>query len=189
MSSIMNSIKMLLFMTVLTGCLYPLAVTGIGKVFFKKQVNGSIVYLNKNMVGSELIGQNFKSDIYFHGRPSVCTYNGTNSGASNKSVTSAEFNNYVLEKQDELVKKYGEKNIPQEMYLNSGSGLDPHITPEAAVMQIDRVAVARKLSLEEKNRVTKLVEEMTENRDFGLFGEKRVNVLKLNLSLDKVTKR
>lgn len=186
MKSIVNSIKMLLVMIVITGCIYPLFVTLIGKLVFNKQVNGTIIYQNNQAVGSELIGQNFTSDKYFQGRPSVSNYDTLPSAASNKSVTNKNFNDTVTAKYNELSIKYNQKDIPKEMYTASASGLDPHISKQATLIQIDKICTARHFTAAQKAQLVLLINNLTEKKDFGIFGEERINVLKLNLAVDGI---
>lgn len=186
MNNIISSLKMLLLMTVLTGIIYPVFITAVGQVLFNREANGSMITANGKIVGSELIGQNILSDKYFKGRPSAVNYETVPSGAANKSVTNRDFNEYVNKNYNVLVQKYNTKDIPQELYLNSGSGLDPHISQKAALIQIDSVAEERKLSYDQKKKVKKMIYEMTEKRDFGIFGEERINVLKLNIAVDLI---
>lgn len=186
MNAIVNSLKMLLVMTVITGIIYPMFITVTGKVLFSKKAEGSIIYINGKPVGSELIGQNFSDNRYFHGRPSASNYETIPASASNKSVTNREFNDEVKKRYEELSKEYSSNNIPQEMYLKSGSGIDPHISPQSALMQIERVAASRNFSADKKEKLKNIITALTEKRDFGILGEERVNVLKLNLAVDKL---
>jgi K+-transporting ATPase ATPase C chain len=181
-------------MTVLTGLAYPLAVTGIAAILFPHQAGGSLVERDGKVIGSALIGQNFSEPTYFHGRPSATTdtdpndpsktipapYNAANSGGSNAGPTSKALIERV--KGDvEALKKENQGAIPVDLVTTSGSGLDPDITPAAAEFQVPRVAAARNLPVE---RVRALVAQATQDRFLGVFGEPRVNVLKLNLALN-----
>jgi potassium-transporting ATPase KdpC subunit len=188
------AIVLLIVMTVLTGLVYPLAVTGIAQVVFPHQANGSLVEQDGKVVGSALIGQNFTEPKYFHGRPSATTdtdpnnasktipapYNAANSGGSNAGPTSKALIERV-QSDVATLKKDNPAPIPVDLVTTSASGLDPDITPAAAEFQITRVATARNLSVE---RVRGLVANAAEGRFLGIFGEPRVNVLKLNLALD-----
>jgi K+-transporting ATPase ATPase C chain len=190
------AIVLIVLMTVLTGLAYPLAMTGLAQVLFPHQAAGSLIEKDGKVIGSELIGQNFTDEKYFHGRPSATTdtdpndstktvpapYNAGNSGGSNAGPTSKSLIERVQGDVDTLKKENGAP-IPVDLVTTSASGLDPNITPAAAEFQVARVAAARNLSPE---RVRALVADATEDRFLGILGEERVNVLKLNLALDAV---
>ena len=178
MKTVLQSLRIYVVITVLTGVLYPLAMTGIAHLFFARQANGSRVVQNGQLVGSELIAQKFESPRYFWPRPSAADYATVASGASNKGPTSADLKKSI----DERRAKFG-SDAPVDLLTASGSGLDPHISPEAARWQIARVATARNVSNE---TVTALVDRMTEQSQFGFLGEPRVNVLQLNRALDQL---
>ena len=180
---------MLLIMTIITGVIYPLLITFAAKYAFEDKANGSLINRDGKLIGSSLIGQQFNKDIYFSSRPSIINYNPLPSGASNFGLT-----NYKL---DSLVKankkKFIERNqldsgimIPSEMLFNSGSGLDPHITPQAAYLQTNRIVKARNFSENQKQQLTELIIKQTEEPQFLLFGDERVNILLLNLELDRI---
>jgi potassium-transporting ATPase KdpC subunit len=187
----------LVALTLITGLAYPLAMTGIAQVIFPTQANGSMIERNGTIIGSELIGQDFESDKYFHGRPSATTapdpkdptktvaapYNAENSGASNYGPSNKALIDRVKGDMDTLQKENPSASVPIDLVTTSASGLDPDISPEGALFQIPRIAKARNLP---EDRVRQLVQDNTEVRLFGLLGEPRVNVLLLNLALDKL---
>ena len=191
---------MLLLFTVITGLIYPLAVTGFAQVLFPRQANGSLVVADGKVVGSSLIGQVFSEDRYFQGRPSATSapdpkdasktvdapYNAANSGGSNLGPTSKALIERV--KTDVEARKGQNPNakVPTDLVTTSGSGLDPHISPEAALFQVPRVAKARSMP---EDRLRDLVNRYTESRTFGFLGEPRVNVLALNMALDRAAAR
>ena len=184
---IRRALLLLLVMTLLTGIFYPLMVTGLAQILFFHQANGSLVYRDGQPVGSVLIGQSFSDPRYFHGRPPATPQNGYNaaaSGGSNLGPTNKIFLNNVAERTVRVRTENGltqNTPVPGDLVTASASGLDPHITPEAALLQVPRVARARKLPAQ---KVRGLVEGNIEGRQLGLLGEPRVNVLKLNLILD-----
>jgi len=189
------AIVVLVALTLITGLAYPLAMTGIAGVLFPRQAQGSLIEQDGKVVGSALIGQVFESDKYFHGRPSATTapdpkdssktvpapYNAANSGGSNLGPTNKALIDRVQGDVDTLKKENPNAPIPQDLVTTSASGLDPHISPEAALFQVPRIAKARNLP---EDRIRQLVADNTEGRLFGLLGEPRVNVLQLNLALD-----
>jgi potassium-transporting ATPase KdpC subunit len=183
------AIKFLLIMTILTGVIYPFFITGVAQLVFPMKANGSLVKKGDKIIGSELIGQKFDSSIYFWSRPSAIDYNPIPSGASNLGPTSDKLKKQVEERR----KLFATNNsiadtsaIPKEMLFASGSGLDPHISPEAALLQLNRVAKARNLNETQKQKVEQLIKNKTEEPQFFLFGEPRINVFELNLALDSI---
>lgn len=186
-ATLRTAVSLLLLMTLLTGLLYPLAITGIAQVLFPHAANGSLITREGKTVGSELIGQEFTDARYFSGRPSATgpvPYNSAASTGSNFGPT----NDAQIEAVKGRVERWhtevpGTSSVPADLVLASASGLDPHISPAAAYYQVERVAAARNLSADQ---VRKLVENSIEQRTLGLLGEPRVNVLKLNLALDQV---
>jgi K+-transporting ATPase ATPase C chain len=193
------AILILLLLTLITGLAYPLAMTEIANAIFPRQAQGSLIERDGKVIGSALIGQEFKSDKYFHGRPSATTapdpadsaktvpapYNAANSGASNLGPTSKALNDRIKEDVDKLKAENPASPVPIDLVTTSASGLDPDISPEGALFQVPRVAKARNMP---EDRVRLLVAENTSGRLIGLFGEPRVNVLALNLALDAAAK-
>ncbi len=184
MKQLVIAIKAAVVLTLLTGIAYPLLVTGLAKALFPHQANGSMVQANGRTVGSALIGQNFTKPWYFHGRPSASNYDGLSSGGSNYGPT----NQKLVDRVQADLKAFRAENptftgpVPADLLTASGSGLDPDLSPESASAQAARVAAARGMDLA---TVQKLIEANTEGRQFGFFGEPRVNVLRLNLALDQ----
>jgi K+-transporting ATPase ATPase C chain len=179
------AIKITLLLTLLTGLIYPLAVTGVTQILFPHQANGSLVTAGGKFAGSELIGQTFAKPGYFHSRPSAAGsgYDGTASGGSNFGPTSQKLTDRVKADVDKFQKENPGHTgpIPADLMTASASGLDPHISPDAAEAQVDRVAKVRGAPADQ---IRSLVASATESRTMGFLGEPRVNVLKLNLSLD-----
>ena len=189
------AILVLLLLTLITGLAYPLAMTEVAGAIFPRQAQGSLIERDGKVVGSALIGQEFKDDKYFHGRPSATTapdpadasktvpepYNAANSGASNLGPTSKALNDRIKGDVEKLKAENPSASVPIDLVTTSASGLDPDISPEGALFQVPRVAKVRGLP---EARVRQLVAENTSGRLIGLFGEPRVNVLALNLALD-----
>jgi potassium-transporting ATPase KdpC subunit len=192
-------VVMTIAFTILTGLAYPLIMTGIAQAVFPSQANGSLIERDGKVVGSALIGQVFADDKYFHGRPSATTdtdpndatktvpapYNAQSSSGSNLGPTSKSLVNRVKEDVDKL-KGENAKPVPVDLVTASASGLDPDITPAAAAFQIPRVAKARNMA---ESTLADLVAEHTRGRTLGVLGEPRVNVLELNLALDRASPR
>ena len=193
------AIVLLLALTLITGLAYPLVITGIAGIIFPRQAQGSLIEKDGKVVGSALIGQEFKADKYFHGRPSATTapdpndstktvpapYNAANSGGSNLGPTSKALADRVKDDVDKLKAENPSMPVPLDLVTTSASGLDPDISPEAALFQVPRVAKARNMP---EDRVRDLVNQNTKGRFAALLGEPRVNVLALNLALDAASK-
>jgi potassium-transporting ATPase KdpC subunit len=189
------AIVLVIILTVITGLIYPLVMTGIAGVLFPTQAQGSLVEVDGRVVGSTLIGQEFTSDKYFHGRPSATTapdpndssktvaapYNAANSGGSNLGPTNKALIDRVKADVDKLKQENPSAPVPIDLVTTTGSGLDPDISPEAALFQVPRVAKARDIP---EDRLRQLVNDRVQGRLLGLFGEPRVNVLALNMALD-----
>src|ERR1700728_4448018 len=200
LKEIRPAILILVALTLITGLAYPLAMTAIAGVIFPKQAQGSLIERGGKVVGSALIGQEFKDDKYFHGRLSATTapdpadasktvpapYNAANSGASNLGPTSKALNDRIKEDVEKLKAENPSTSVPIDLVTTSASGLDPDISPEGALLQVPRVAKARKLP---EDRVRQLVADNTAGRLGGLLGEPWVNVLELNLALDAAAPR
>jgi potassium-transporting ATPase KdpC subunit len=194
------AIVLVIALTLITGVAYPFAITGLAQVIFPDKAQGSLVERDGKVVGSTLIGQEFTGEGYFHGRPSATTapdpsdptktvpapYNAANSGGSNLGPTSKSLIERIQGDIAKLKQENPSAQVPADLVTTSGSGLDPDISAEAALFQVPRVAQARNLP---ENRVRQLVAEHTGDRLVGLFGEPHVNVLELNLALDRAAAR
>lgn len=177
MKHVLTSIRILLFLTLITGVVYPAFVTSVSQILFFHKAKGSLISKNGFVIGSELIAQKFESAKYFWPRPSAIDYNPQPSGGSNLGQASQGLKEAVESRKAKL------SNAPQDLLFASGSGLDPHISGEAAIYQVSRVAQARGL---DKSAVADLVQKMTKRPSLGIFGESTVNVLELNLALDEL---
>jgi K+-transporting ATPase ATPase C chain len=183
------ALKFLLIMTILTGIIYPLLMTGLAQLSFPSKANGSLIMKDGKIIGSELIGQKFDSTIYFWSRPSAIDYNPIPSGASNLGLTSDKLKKQVAERRilfATLNSITDTTTIPKEMIFASASGLDPHISQKAALLQVDRIAKARNFNTIQKQNLVQSVKDLTETLQFLVLGEERVNVLVLNLELNKL---
>ena len=185
MKLVRTAIVVTIFWTVVVGGLYPLLMYGIGAAFFPAQAQGSLLVKDGKVVGSALIGQDFSTEVYFHSRPSAVNYDPASSGASNKGWTSVDLKKAYHERKADWQKAFGAAEPPMDMMFASGSGLDPHISPQAAERQVARIAKARHLVPGGDGKLLALVRSFEETPQLGFLGEPRVNVLALNLALDR----
>jgi K+-transporting ATPase ATPase C chain len=190
MKTLFISLKIFFFFTVLTGIVYPLFVTAMAQLVFPDKANGSLIIKDNKLAGSELIGQQFVGDIYFSSRPSAISYNPLPSGGSNFGLTNAKLkhsvdslkNQFIVFNQLDINTK-----IPSEMLFASASGLDPHISQKAALLQVERISKVRHFESDRRQLLLQCVKEMTEAPQYLCLGQERVNVLKLNIALDKIS--
>ena len=186
---ILISIKIFALFTVLCGIAYPLLITGIAQLAFPEKANGSLIVQDNKVIGSELIGQKFDSETYFWSRPSATDYSSMPSGGSNLGTTSSKLKQLVADRTAQWIKSNptsGSEKIPSEMLLASASGLAPHISPKAALLQVDRIVKVRNFNDSQKQQLLKTISELSEAPQFSFLGERRINVLALNVELDKL---
>jgi K+-transporting ATPase ATPase C chain len=182
-------IKLFVYLVILTGIVYPILITGMGQLLFWEKANGSQVEINGHVGGSRLIGQQFINDAYFWPRPSAVDYNPVPSSGSNMGPTNVKLAGLMHDRKATFVESNNLTDstyIPLEMISSSGSGLDPHISPRAAILQINRIAKARNFNAGQERQLLDLINRMTEKPQFSIFGESRINVFELNLNLDKI---
>lgn len=189
MKTITISLKIFLFFTLLTGVVYPLLVTGIAQALNPEKANGSILVSGGEKIGSKLIGQQFDSTVYFTSRPSSISYNPLPSGGSNYGLTNGKLVKLVADRREQFI-VFNQLDsltiVPSEMVFASASGLDPHISPDAALLQTERVSLARHFDNGQKKRLFQIINRLTEKPQFFCLGEDRINVLILNIELDKL---
>lgn len=188
MKSITTAIKLFVSLIIVTGLLYPLLITGFAQIILPNKANGSMIIINNKKVGSKLIGQQFSSPAFFWGRPSAINNNPMPSGASNLNPVGELLKEKIGPRLDSIRKYHGNldiNKIPKDLIFASASGVDPHISPEAAYFQINRVAAYRNFNDSQKIKLTKLIDSLIEKPDFLIFGEPRINVLALNLKLSE----
>ncbi|MFA6126784.1 MAG: potassium-transporting ATPase subunit KdpC [Bacteroidales bacterium] len=191
MKTLMISLKIFLFFTILTGIIYPLLITGIAQLIFPVKANGSLIVKDNKTVGSKLIGQQFDSTIYFMSRPSAISYNPLPSGGSNYGLTNVKLKDQVDLRKNKFIEFNLLDNltaIPSEMLFASASGLDPDISLQSALLQVNRIAKARNFDSAQKQRMMQCIKNLTESPQFSLLGNERINVLVLNLEIDKLEK-
>lgn len=183
------ALRLFLFFTIITGIIYPMFIFGIAQVFFHKKAEGSLVIREGITKGSALIGQESDSAAYFWRRPSAINYQPLHSGGSNLSWSDKRFKDEVIERKEKFIKGNmlsDTVSVPVEMLTASASGLDPDISPRAALLQVDRISAARHFDNDQKQKLLTLITKMTEKPQFSIFGEERINVFLLNLALDKI---
>jgi K+-transporting ATPase ATPase C chain len=191
-TQLLIAVKIFGLFTILLGVAYPLLITGIAQVAFPKQANGSLIVQDNKVIGSELIGQKFDSVNYFSSRPSAIDYNPQPSGGSNLGPTSSKLKQLVTDRKAQWIKSNptsDPEKIPSEMLFASASGIDPHISPQAALLQVDRIVKVRNFNDSEKQQLLKSISELSEAPQFSFLGENRINVLRLNLELNKLDRK
>jgi len=191
-TQLLTALKFFLAMTILTGILYPLLMTGVAQIAFPSQANGSLILKDGKIIGSELIGQKLDSTIYFWSRPSAIDYNPIPSGASNYGPTSKALKKQVEDRRVTFASRNSitdSGTIPLEMIFASASGLDPHISPKAAIMQVGRIVKVRQFDAAKKQQILNVITKLSEGPQFSFFGDDRINVLDLNLELDKLNSK
>jgi potassium-transporting ATPase KdpC subunit len=184
-----TGVKLLIVMVIITGLIYPAIITATANLLFNKKAHGSLIVRNGMITGSELIGQRFDSRKYFRSRPSSINYNPLPSGGSNLGRLNPSFSDSILHFNHQFILDNMQDSllaVPHEMVTSSASGLDPHISPRAALLQVNRVAVARKLDSAGREQLCRIIGDLTEKRQFSLFGEPRINVFLLNLKIDSL---
>jgi potassium-transporting ATPase KdpC subunit len=189
MKTILRALRLFIILTILTGMVYPATITVLAQVFLPYQANGSLVRKNGTCIGSDLLAQNFHSGRYFWPRPSVSNFATVPSGASNQGPTSAALEQTIQKRAEFFRKNNGlslEVTLPPDVLFASASGLDPHISPQAARLQVERIVRIRKFNEGQRQRLYRLVDQYIELLQFGILGEPRVNVFRLNLALDSL---
>jgi potassium-transporting ATPase KdpC subunit len=189
MKSLIISLKVFIFFTVITGIIYPLFITGIAQLAFPAKANGSLIIKDNRIIGSELIGQQFDSARYFTSRPSSISYNPLPSGGSNYGLTNSILKQQVDGRRLQFVQFNqldSETTIPAEMLFASASGLDPHISKQAALLQVNRIALIRNFNDIQKQKLAECLNRLTEEPQILVLGEERINVLMLNLEVDRI---
>ncbi|MGE5394089.1 MAG: potassium-transporting ATPase subunit KdpC [Candidatus Saccharibacteria bacterium] len=184
------AIKIFILFTLLLGVAYPLIVTGIAQLAFSEKANGSLIREGNRLRGSELIGQQFDTLLYFTSRPSATDYNPLPSGGSNLGPTSEKLKQLVKERQENFIRNNQPEQIrvvPSEMLYASASGLDPHISPKAALLQVERIVKARQFSSSQQQELIRTIDALSEGPQWSLLGQPRINVLRLNLALDQIS--
>ena len=184
-----KTIKFLFILTFLTGIIYPIFITSLSRIIFPDKAEGSLIISDGRVIGSELIGQKFDSVAYFWSRPSAIDYSPIPSGASNLGPTSDKLLKMAKERKARFINEnFLDSNItiPAEMIHASASGLDPHISPNAALLQVERICKVRNFSSDEKQTLLSIIDKQTEKPQYLIFGEERINILLLNLELDKI---